>query len=280
MPQTFLPATSLLLTLLRGLPIGRSDAVAAPYAEGSRRCTIDLKWTDAEKKQARQIFDGVLQDKLDETLREVKRSAAAAAADASQMWALGPYLETRRREIDNKYDCRCSQVIMVFAILLREGRISVRVIAATRRRKAVLHPPHRQSLTLGFDQPVARRAAVGLAALAEIAMCSHDARAQLRKQLRGTAPTEACATPERRQMFRLQSLAAAATSKRPVRRHSRQAHQPRAAQRQTRRGRSSASKTRPPMGHSGCCRSQRSPWRAWSTRASGASSTSLSRASC
>lgn len=38
-----------------------------------------------------------------------------------EMWALHDYLSAKRREIDNKYDFRYSQLIWVFGRLLREG---------------------------------------------------------------------------------------------------------------------------------------------------------------
>ncbi len=82
----------------------------------------DLKWTDAEKKQARKAFEMALQNELNEILDDFKRKAAGA--DVEGMWTIGEYLEKRRREIDAKYDYRYSQLISVFGRLLRESRIT------------------------------------------------------------------------------------------------------------------------------------------------------------
>ena len=83
----------------------------------------NLKWTESEKKQARKTFELALQEELEETLLDFKRRAAAAK-DAQQMWAVAEYLESKRRHIDDKYDYRYSQLILVFGRLLREKRIT------------------------------------------------------------------------------------------------------------------------------------------------------------
>ncbi len=44
---------------------------------------------------------------------------------AEAMWALRRFLDATEREIQNKYDFRCSQLLFVFGRLVREGRVSV-----------------------------------------------------------------------------------------------------------------------------------------------------------
>jgi hypothetical protein len=83
---------------------------------------LNLKWSDSEKKLARQVYDKALKSELANILAEFK-SKAAAASNVSEMWALEDYLIDRRREIDSKYDYRYSQLLFVFARLIREGRI-------------------------------------------------------------------------------------------------------------------------------------------------------------
>lgn len=83
----------------------------------------ELKWTDAEKKVARKVFDAALDAELAEILAEFK-SRAAKATEPEEMWSVEEYLNARRKHIDTKYDYRYSQLILLFGNLLREGRIS------------------------------------------------------------------------------------------------------------------------------------------------------------
>ncbi|MBP6337627.1 MAG: hypothetical protein KA375_08530 [Vitreoscilla sp.] len=82
----------------------------------------DFKWSDSEKKLARRLFDAALQAELAEVLAELKRQAEAATTPDA-MWDVEDYLTRRRRDIDQKYDYRYSQLILVFGWLLREGRL-------------------------------------------------------------------------------------------------------------------------------------------------------------
>jgi len=84
---------------------------------------LDFNWTAAEKKIARRIFDTALQRELDATVAKVKELAAKAATP-DDIWTLEEYISEHRREIDRKYDYRYSQLILVFARLLREKWIS------------------------------------------------------------------------------------------------------------------------------------------------------------
>jgi hypothetical protein len=51
------------------------------------------------------------------------KSKAATAATPEEMWAVQGYLAHMQREIDEKYDYRYSQLILVFSRLVREGRL-------------------------------------------------------------------------------------------------------------------------------------------------------------
>ena len=82
----------------------------------------DMKWTESEKKLARRVFDAALASELKEIMAEFK-ARAAAAADPDDMWSIQEYLFRKRREIEQKYDYRYSQLPLVFGRLLREGRI-------------------------------------------------------------------------------------------------------------------------------------------------------------
>lgn len=83
----------------------------------------DFKWTDSEKKLSRRVFDAALQAELAEIVANFK-ARASAVTTAREMWPLEEFLARSSREIDRKYDYRYSRLIVVFATLLREGRIS------------------------------------------------------------------------------------------------------------------------------------------------------------
>jgi hypothetical protein len=91
----------------------------------------DFHWSPSEKKLARELFDQALSTELAQRLAEFKAKSAAASS-AEDMWSLRSYLEDSEREIQRKYDYRYSRLLIVFAELLREGRV-------TREQLAGLH---------------------------------------------------------------------------------------------------------------------------------------------
>ncbi len=79
-------------------------------------------WSDREKKLARRVFDAALVAELADVMADFK-ARAAAAAKPDDMWSIQEHLHRKRREIDEKYDYRYSQLLFVFGRLIREGRI-------------------------------------------------------------------------------------------------------------------------------------------------------------
>jgi hypothetical protein len=82
----------------------------------------DLKWSHAEKKIAREVFDRALDAELRDTVAEFK-ARAAAVSTPEEMWNVRGFLAFREREIEEKYNYRYSQLILVFSRLIREGRV-------------------------------------------------------------------------------------------------------------------------------------------------------------
>ena len=78
----------------------------------------DIRWTGAEKKLARRAFEAALEKALATTMDAFK-SKAAAAESPSDMWAIESFLRHQRREIDRIFDYRYSQLLLVFAVLIR-----------------------------------------------------------------------------------------------------------------------------------------------------------------
>src|SRR5215208_5595609 len=82
----------------------------------------DLKWSPSEKKIARSAFDGARELALAKVMAEFKRRASAVSTP-SDMWEVEDYLRQQRREIDERFDYRYSQLLLVFARLIREGHL-------------------------------------------------------------------------------------------------------------------------------------------------------------
>jgi hypothetical protein len=80
----------------------------------------DLKWSPSEKKAARNAFDAALESALAKVMAEFKRRAEAATTP-SDMWEIESYLRQQRREVDETFDYRYSQLPFVFARLIRAG---------------------------------------------------------------------------------------------------------------------------------------------------------------
>jgi Photoprotection regulator fluorescence recovery protein len=83
----------------------------------------ELKWSHAEKTVARRAFDLALGKELAALLQEAK-GRAARIEEPSELWDLESWLTERRREIDRRYDYRYSILPLVFAQLLRDGRLT------------------------------------------------------------------------------------------------------------------------------------------------------------
>jgi hypothetical protein len=82
----------------------------------------DLNWSASEKKIARNAYDRARDTALAKLMTEFKARAAAAATPAD-MWAVENFLRQARREIDDMFDYRYSQLPFVFARLIHEGHL-------------------------------------------------------------------------------------------------------------------------------------------------------------
>jgi hypothetical protein len=87
----------------------------------------NLPWSSAEKAIARKAFDLALRRELESVIWETKQMAIQIEKP-SDLWELEGYLTQRRKEIDRKYDYRYSMLLLVFGILVREGRISAEML--------------------------------------------------------------------------------------------------------------------------------------------------------
>ncbi len=94
----------------------------------------DLKWSEREKKLARQVFESALEHELAETIAEFKAKAAQVTT-TEEMWSLQGFLRRKQQGIEAKYDYRYSQLAIVFGMLLREHRIEERDLAGLGEEK-------------------------------------------------------------------------------------------------------------------------------------------------
>ena len=97
----------------------------------------DLHWSPSEKKVARRAFDAALESALTKVMAEFKVKASAATTP-SEMWEIEDYLRRQRREIDETFDYRYSQLIFVFARLIREGYLDEDILAGLAEEKREL----------------------------------------------------------------------------------------------------------------------------------------------
>jgi len=95
----------------------------------------ELKWTQAEKKAARGLFDVALEREMTDYIARFKASAAAIETPDA-LWSLLREAEQKRRELDERYDFRYSVLVFVFAGLLRRGLIGEAELASLGERKA------------------------------------------------------------------------------------------------------------------------------------------------
>jgi hypothetical protein len=82
-----------------------------------------LKWFEREKKIARTVFEAALQQELAEVMAQFK-TKAERVQNPDDLWAMEGWLAQQRRNVDEKYDFRYSELILLFGRLLREGRIT------------------------------------------------------------------------------------------------------------------------------------------------------------
>ncbi|MBA1144048.1 hypothetical protein [Mesorhizobium neociceri] len=90
--------------------------------------TADEKWSPSEKKVARNAYDAALKVALDKTMAELK-SKVSAVAVPSDMWEVEDFLRQQRRMIDELFDYRYSQLVVVFASLIRQGYLDENLLA-------------------------------------------------------------------------------------------------------------------------------------------------------
>lgn len=83
----------------------------------------DIKWSKAEKKVAKEAFDKAYQRECNKIISDIKKYKLEQPED---IWSLSEMLKEREKKINQIYDYRYSQLIMVFAILIKRGFLSIK----------------------------------------------------------------------------------------------------------------------------------------------------------
>ena len=83
----------------------------------------DTAWSKAEKKIAKEAFNKAYQRESKKIIKEIKNYKLEEPDD---IWSLSEMLNNREKEIDQIYDYRYSQLVMVFAILIKRGFLSIK----------------------------------------------------------------------------------------------------------------------------------------------------------
>ncbi len=97
----------------------------------------EMKWSNDEKKIARTAFDNAYKREMKEIKSLLLEKVSRLKTD-SDLWAIEDFLTERRKVVDEKYDYRYSQLIVVFSRLLIEGYLSEDDIAELNDEKREL----------------------------------------------------------------------------------------------------------------------------------------------
>jgi len=82
---------------------------------------IRESWSKSQKKHAKELFDLALEREYKALIEEIN---LVKVESRDEVWELRERLNRKAKEMDRKYDYRYSQLIFVFAQLLREGYLT------------------------------------------------------------------------------------------------------------------------------------------------------------
>jgi hypothetical protein len=83
----------------------------------------DINWSKAEKKVAKEAFDMAYHRECKKIIIDIKKYKLEQPED---IWFLSEMLKEHEKEINQIYDYRYSQLVMVFAILIKRGFLSIK----------------------------------------------------------------------------------------------------------------------------------------------------------
>ncbi|MEM9542353.1 MAG: hypothetical protein AAGA60_23025 [Cyanobacteria bacterium P01_E01_bin.42] len=80
----------------------------------------EITWSQTERNIVREVLQRAY-DRETKALIQVVREQAGQITELQDLWKLHDFLSARRFDLDGKYDDRDSEIIFVFATLLKEG---------------------------------------------------------------------------------------------------------------------------------------------------------------
>jgi hypothetical protein len=86
--------------------------------------STEIEWSETEQIVARTAFDRAYEKEI-ATLILVVRERSAQIASTEEIWHLHDLLSAKRHELDGKYDYRYSELIWVFADLVKDGWLNL-----------------------------------------------------------------------------------------------------------------------------------------------------------
>ena len=92
----------------------------------------DFKWSNREKQVAKRAFNAALEREHGMLMRQT-REMVGKMQEGADLWRLHDFLTDTRREIDEKYDYRYSQLITVFARLIYQGWLTIEELEGLRK---------------------------------------------------------------------------------------------------------------------------------------------------
>ena len=89
-------------------------------------------WSKSQKKHARELFDLAREREYKILIEELNTKKITLPVE---VWELRDRLNQKAKEMDRRYDYRYSQLIFVFADLLREGYLSLEELSVLGEEK-------------------------------------------------------------------------------------------------------------------------------------------------
>ncbi len=83
---------------------------------------MEEKWSKSQKVHARELFDLALSREYDALIKTINSTNVETP---EEVWDLHDMLGKKRKELNGKYDYRYSQLIFVFAQLVRGGYLTL-----------------------------------------------------------------------------------------------------------------------------------------------------------
>ena len=84
----------------------------------------EIIWSETEKRVADQAFKRANEREIATLIKHVNQKATENQ-HIEELWQLHDFLSAKRHQIDGKYDYRLSDLIFVFAELLKEGWLTL-----------------------------------------------------------------------------------------------------------------------------------------------------------